>query len=143
MVARIVNQGEIIALEYLVNKDSPENLVLRLFKNDVENGLSASQKEALDETDFTEADFTGYAALTLTGASWVSTPGDPGNVSYAEQVFASTANQTAQTIYGWYLTRLTGGELVMYDYLNNPQVIQNDGDQIRVTPTLTAQDTID
>lgn len=143
MVARIVNQGEIIALEYLVNKDSPENLVLRLFKNDVESGLSAAQKEALDETDFTQADFTGYGALTLTGASWVSTPGDPGNVSYAEQVFASTANQTAQTIYGWYLTRLTGGELVMYDYLNNPQVIQNDGDQIRVTPTLTAQDTID
>lgn len=144
MAARLVNQGEILALELLANKEtSLENLVLRLFKNDVDSGLSVAQKEALTEADFTQADFTGYAAVTLTGATWTSTPGDPGEIAYPEQVFASTAAQAAQQIFGWYLTRVTGGELVMYEYFNSPITIENDGDQIRITPKLTAQDTID
>lgn len=144
MAARLVNQGEILALELLANKEtSLEDLVLHLFKNDVDSGLSTAQKEALTEASFTEADFTGYSSNTLTGASWTSTPGAPGEISYAEQIFASTANQTAQTIYGWYLTRATGGELVMYEYFNSAITIENDGDQIRITPKLTAQDTID
>lgn len=149
MAGRLVNQGETLALNLLVNAESLEDVVLRLFKNDVESGLSAAQKEALTEADFTEADFTGYAAVTLVGDGggasneWTATPGDPGEITHAEVVFASTASQAAQQIFGWYLTRVTGGELVMYDYLNAAVTIENDGDQIRITPKLTAQDTND
>jgi len=126
----IVNGGEDIAIEYLVNKDSPENLVLKLFKNDV------TPDESTVIGDLTEADFTGYSSQTLTGSSWSAA--SSGATSYAEQSFTSSADQTAQTVYGWYLERATGGELVAADRFSSPPTIENNGDVIKVTPTLTA-----
>ncbi|BAQ16915.1 hypothetical protein [Methyloceanibacter caenitepidi] len=137
MTLKLLDRGEGLILEYLVNKGTPEDLVLRLFKNDL------TLLEATDENDFTEADFTGYAALTLTGANWTVTDGDPAVATYAEQDFTSSANQTQQTIYGYYLTRLTGGEAVWAERLPTSQIIQNNGDRISITPRITAQDTGD
>lgn len=143
MTLVFVDQGEAIALEYMVNKDAPENMVLRLFQNDVTNGLSAAQIEALDETDMTEADFTGYSSIELTGASWSTTSGDPSNVQFAQQSFVSSADQTAQTIYGYYYTRASGGEMVAFEYFDTPVTVEFENDTIRITPQITAQDTQD
>jgi hypothetical protein len=140
MTLIFVDQGEVLGLEYLVNKSSPENLVLRLFKNDVTDGLSAAQIEALDETDFTEADFTGYSAVTLTGATWTVTAGDPTVAAYPIQSFASTADQTQQLVYGYYLTRATGGELVAFEMLAAPVPFEFDEDTLLVTPRITGKD---
>ncbi len=137
MTLTLVNGGEVIALEYLVNKDSPENLVLRLYQND----LTPGDTDVVG--DYTEADFTGYSAITLTGASWSVSSGDPATASYAEQDFTSSADQSAQTIYGYFLTRVTGGELVWAERFPNSQVIQNNGDRISITARITAQDTGD
>lgn len=134
MALLMVDQGEGIALEYIVNKDSPEDLVLRLFKND------KTPADADDEGDYTEADFTGYSSITLTGSSWTVTPGAPSQASYAQQTFASTADQSQQLIYGYYLTRLTGGELMWAErFTDGPYAIANNGDQIKVTPKLQAK----
>jgi hypothetical protein len=92
------------------------NYTLHLFKNDVTNGLSPSQIEALTEADFTEADFTGYSSKALTGGSWTTTAGAPCVGTYTQQSFTSTANQTQQTIYGYYVTRTSGGELEWFEY---------------------------
>jgi hypothetical protein len=149
MAGRIVNQGELIALRCLANAKAPENLVLRLFTNDVDDGLSAAQKEALDEGDFTEATFTGYSSVEIEGDAggvsneWTPTGGDPSSVTTTERSFASSADQSAETVYGWYLTTATSGELVAYGYLSSPVTVQNDGDSIGVTPTITAADTGD
>lgn len=137
------DQGEAILLSYLVGADTPEDLVLRLFANDVTDGLSPAQIEALTEADFTEADFTGYQAITLSGASWTVTPGDPTEATYAQQSFTSSADQSPQTIYGYYLTRDSSGDLVAFEYFATPVVVEFEDDTIKVTPKITAQDAQD
>jgi hypothetical protein len=122
---------------------------LKLFKNNVVSGLTAAQIEALDETDFTEATFTGYADVTIAGenqgvsSDWTITDGDPGVAVAPEQTFESTANQTAQTIYGYYVVKTTGGALQWFEYLSTPQEIESDGDVIKVTPRFTLKDETD
>jgi membrane peptidoglycan carboxypeptidase len=124
------NVGEQIVLEALVNKTAPQNLVLRLFQNNITPG----------ETDtagtYTEATFTGYTSITLTGATW--TYANP-TVSYPEQTFTSTAGSQSQPIYGYYLTQLASGILVLAERFSGaPVTIINNGDTIKVTPTISA-----
>lgn len=134
MTIVVPDAGENIALEYLVNKDSPENLVLKLFSAPA---VASDPGEAATSASFTEATFTGYSAITLTGASWNAASG--GSISYAQQTFTSSADQTAETIDGYYLVRATGGELVAYEYFSDgPYSVENNGDAIKITPTITA-----
>lgn len=144
MTQVIVNQGETLSLQYLVAAATPQDLVLRLFQNDVVAGLTPSQIDALTEADMTEATFTGYAAITLSGAGWnAPVEGDPSVIDFAQQEFTSTADQAQQTIYGYYYTRATGGEMVSFEYFAAPAVVEFNNDKIRVTPTITGQDTQD
>ena len=124
-----VNQGEQIVLEALVNKTAGQNLVLRLFKS------NTTPAETDTEATYTEADFTGYSAITLTGASW--TYSNP-TVSYAEQTFTSSAGSQSQTVYGYMLVQATSGKLVLAERFSSPPTITNNGDTIKVTPTISA-----
>jgi hypothetical protein len=137
MALRIPNGAEALLLEILVNKTAAQNLVLRLFKNDV------TPADTDTVSNYTEADFTGYSAVTLTGANWTATPGDPTEIAYAQQSFTSSAGSQNQTIYGYYLTRATGGELIIAERFGTSYTIQNNGDTIKVTPKITGQDTAD
>lgn len=116
---------------------------LKLFKNNVTSGLTAAQIEALDETDFIEADFTGYVDVALTVVGWTSTPGDPTVATQTQKTFTSTADQTPQTIYGYYVTRDSDGVLEWFQVFTSPQTIENNGDAIKITPRFTYQDTQD
>ena len=127
------NNGEDKALQYLVNKATPENLVMKLFKS------NTTPAETDTAGTYTEADFTGYSAKTLTGASWTATPGAPSQVAYAQQTFASSADQTAQNIYGYFYIRVTTLDLIAAErFASAPVVVQNNGDEIRITPQITA-----
>ena len=133
MALLVPNIGEILALQLLVNKIAAgQNVVLKLFKNDITPG----------ETDtagtYTEATFTGYAAKTLTGASWTATEGAPSDVTFAQQTFTSSADQSAQTIYGLYMIRVTALDLILAERFATSVVIQNNGDAIQITPIITA-----
>lgn len=139
MTLVVVDQGE----EAFIDLITSINYTLRLYKTDVTDGLTASQIEALDENDFTEADFTGYSAATLTGGSWAITPGDPCVAVYAAQSFTSSADQTAQTLYGYYVTRTSDGALQWFEEFSSPLVIEFNEEFIRVTPRITLQDTGD
>lgn len=139
MTLVIVDQGEEAMLDAIL----AVNYTLHLFKNDVTSGLSAGQIEALTESDFTEADFTGYSSVALTGGAWTVTPGDPCTGTYAAQSFASTADQTAQTLYGYYVTRTSDGALQWFEEFSSPLEIEFDGEFIRVTPRITLADTQD
>ena len=130
MALLLPNQGEGIALEALVNKTAPQNLVLRLYKSNTTPG------ETDTEATYTEADFTGYSALTLTGGSWTT---GTGTVSYAQQTFTSSAGSQNQNVYGYYLTQATSGKLVWAErFSDGPCNIVNNGDEIKVTPTISA-----
>lgn len=132
----VVNQGEEALLDLLL----AVTYDLKLFKNDATNGLSASQIEALDETDFTEADFTGYTDKTLTGGAWTTTPGAPTVGAYAQQTFQSSATQSAQTMYGYYVTRASDGALMWFEEFASPISIEFNLDTILVTPRITLKD---
>lgn len=135
MALVVCNNGESIALQYLVNKASPENLILRLFKS------NTTPSETDTAGTFTEATFTGYSAITLTGSSW-SAPvtGAPTSITYgSQQTFTASAGGQSDNIYGYYMTRATTGDLVWAERDGAaPFAIVNNGDNIKITPTISA-----
>jgi hypothetical protein len=136
MALVIVNQGEedFLDLVLAVTYD------LKLFKTDVTAGLTDEQVEALDEGDFTEATFGGYADATITGGSWTTTPADPSFATYAAQTFTQT-DGIAQTIYGYYVTRASDGALEWFEeFAGGPITVTNVGDAITVIPRMTLDD---
>lgn len=139
MTLVVVDQAEGHFLSLILGVDYD----LRLFKNNVTSGLTTVQKDALTEASFTQATFTGYAPVTLTGGSWTITNGNPSAGVYAIQSFTSSANQTAQTIYGYYVTRHSDNKLEWFEYFASPVTIDTNGQFLSVTPRFTAQDTGD
>ncbi len=132
MTIVVCNNGESIALGYLVNKNTPENLVYRLFTNNI------TPAETDTAGTFTEATGGGYAAITLTGASWTVTPGAPSSAAYAQQTWTFTGPLTTNPdIRGYYVTRATTGDLVYAETFTvfTPAA---SGDNLKITPTITA-----
>lgn len=125
------NQGETIMLEALVGKTAGQNLILKLFKS------NTTPAEGDTEATYTEADFTGYSAITLTAANWTTTGADPSHADYAQQTFTSTAGSQNQPVYGYYLVQVTSGKLVWAErFSDGPYTIVNNGDNIKVTPKI-------
>ena len=138
MALRVTDEGEVIALKALLNHTAGQNLVLKLYQNNI------TPADTDTAATYTECTFTGYVNLTLTGASWTVTPGAPAVASYAQQTFTSSADQAAQNAYGYFLTQLGSGTLVYAErFTGAPFVIQNNGDNIKVTPRITAKDELD
>jgi hypothetical protein len=132
MALLLPNNGEGDALAAIVGKAAAENLVLRLYTNDI------TPSETDTTATYTEATFTGYAAITLTASSWTVTEGAPGNAAYPQQTFTSSADQAPQSVYGYYFTRVTSGRLAWAErFPSGPYVIANNGDNVKVTPKFT------
>ena len=102
------------------------NLSLRLFSNN----FSPSGTSVLG--DFTEATFTGYAAITLTGGAWVTTAGGPATAVFAQQAFS--IGTSAQTIYGYYIVHVASG--TVWRYGRFPSALSATANAIKVTPTI-------
>jgi len=132
MALLIPNTGEVIALNYLVNKAAPENLVYRAFCNNV------TPAETDTAVTYVEAAGGGYVSKTLTGASWVTTGGAPSTAAYAEQTWTFTGPLTTNIIiYGYFVTRVTAGDLVLAEALPSFTPASN-GDTWKLTPQITA-----
>lgn len=126
------NTGENIALEALVNKTAPQNLVLKLFSS------NTTPAEGDTAVTYTEATFAGYAAATLTGASWNAA--SAGSIAYsAQQTFTRSTTGTTENIYGYYVVQVTSGTLVYAERdVSAPFAVTNNGDTIKITPTISA-----
>lgn len=130
MAIVVPDQGENLILEMLVNKTAAQNLVLRLFKS------NTTPSESDTEATYTEADFPGYLAATLTGASWGAASG--GSIAYAQQTFTASGTPN-NDVYGYYYTQATSGKLVMAERDGAaPFQVRTSGDNIKITPTITA-----
>ena len=128
MALVLPNTGEGIFLKAAVNHTAGQNLVLRLFKS------NTTPAETDTAGTYTEATFTGYSSVTLTGASWSITEGAPSYAQYAQQTFSSSANQATENQYGYYLTQLSSGILAWAERFSDaPWPITNNGDQAKVT----------
>lgn len=126
----VPNNGEGDALSFFVNKTAPENLVLRLYTNNI------TPAETDTAASYTEASGFGYASITLAGASWTVTEGAPSQAAFAQQTFTFTGN--LGNVYGYHMTRLTSGRIAYAErFPDGPYTMVNNGDQIRVTPQIT------
>lgn len=132
MALVVPNSAEQDMLEAFLNKTAPENLVLKLFTNNVTPG------ETDTAATFTEASGSGYAPVTLTAASWTVTPGAPSSAAYPQQTF--TFSGALGNVYGYYIVGATSGKIKWAErFTAAPYNIANVGDQIKITPNLTLE----
>lgn len=131
MPLNVPDVGENIVLGALVNKTAPQDLVLRLFKNNI------TPADTDTAATYTEATFSGYAAITLAGASW-NAPAS-GSIAFSAQQSFICSGAASESVYGYYLTQLSSGLLVWSERdASAPFPIANSGDTVRLTPTITA-----
>ena len=131
--------GKKYMLECALNKDVPENLVVRLSTNDI------TPDEDTIASEFTEATFTGYAGIVTAPADWTVAVDDVGGenhmvATHDEVEFVSTASAQDQTITCAYLVTQTSGILIASNRFTAPQIanhIVNTGDKKTVTPTIS------
>jgi hypothetical protein len=131
MALLVPNNGEGDALQYFTNKATPENLILRLNSNNI------TPAETDVTATYTEFAATGYAAITLTGATWgAPSEGAPSSIAYAQQTFTMTG---AGDAYGYYMTRTTSGRIALAErFTGAPFSIPGGGGTIKITPQITA-----
>lgn len=128
----VPNTGEGLALHNFLNKTAPQNQTMRLYENNI------TPAETDTAATYTEATFTGYAAKSLTGASWTVTEGAPSSAAAAQQTFTSTADQATKNVYGYYFVQAVSGILMWAErFTGAPFAIANNGDAIQVTPAIT------
>ena len=102
MALLVPNVGEIELLDRLLKGGSSVHdgsYTLHLFKN------SYVPQDGSTLSNFTEADFDGYADKALAQSSWASVSlntNDKAESSYSQQSW--TCGATGNTIYGYYIT---------------------------------------
>lgn len=131
MALNFPDVGENLVLEMIVNKTAPQNLVLKLYKNNI------TPSDTDTAGTYTEATFGGYAAITLTGASWNAA--SSGTIAYgSQQTFTCNATAT-DDIYGYYVVQSSSGTLLYSERdANAPFAVRNSGDAVKITPTISA-----
>ena len=132
MALNFPDVGENIALEAIVNKTAPQNLILKLYSNNI------TPSDTDTAGTYTEATFAGYTAATLTGASWGSASG--GTITYgSQQTFTRSSTGTVENIYGYFVVQASSGTLVYSERdASAPFPVTNSGDAIKITPTISA-----
>lgn len=131
MALNVPDVGENKILENLTNKTAPENLVLRLFKNNI------TPSDSDTAATYTEATFPGYAAITLTGASWGAAAA--GVITYGSQQTFTCSGVATDDIYGYYITQSTSGVLMWSERdASAPFAVRNSGDAVKLTPSIGA-----
>lgn len=130
MAINVPDVGENLALEMIVNKTAPQNLVLKLYSNNI------TPSDTDTAATYTESTFTGYAAITLTGASWGTASG--GSIAYAQQTF-TCSGAGSENCYGYFVIQTSSGTLLYSERGTGvPFVITTVGDNVKITPTITA-----
>lgn len=133
MALLVPDVGEAKLLAYALNKLTPENMTLKLFKS------NSTPAEGDIATTYTEANFTGYVSVSVLGSSFtITTTGGVTEAARAAAAFTSSADQAAQSVYGYYVVGATSGVLLWAErFSDGPYIISINGDQINVTLKIT------
>lgn len=129
----VPTEGEIIALQRLVNKGPFNDPVLKLYTND----KTPADGDILSE--YTELDKAGYSARTLTGANWTITAagGATGYAEFAQITFTLTGQCTA---YGYMISNAgETGCMWAEKFSDGPYEIPSGGGSIKITPKIEAE----
>ena len=133
MTIVIPSASEKTDLEFMLGATVPGDQTLKLYVN------NHTIADTTVEGNLTEMSTHGYAAKTLTKTSWTVNAGSTGNpatANYAQQTWTFTA-AAAVTVYGYYIIDSTTGKLLWIESFAASKVIQNNGDQIIITPSIT------
>lgn len=109
-----------------------ENHILKLFKSDSTPSADSAPGS------FTEADFTNYAARTLSRSTWNSavTVSNKAEASYGAAPQSWTCGATGNTIYGYWVEGSTSGACLWAERFSTSRVIAS-GDVLNITPKFT------
>ncbi len=132
MALVVPNAAEQIILQYILNIDLPEGLVIHLYSNNI------VPLEVDTVTSYVEVVGGGYSSISLVAGNWTIIAGTPTSAEHTEVVFLFTG--AVGNVFGYFVTRVTGGELLWAErFSNGPFNIQTSGDEIRITPRLTLE----
>lgn len=128
----VPNAGEVRLLEMIVGKTPLPSgeLVLHLYTNQVD-----LTDETVEESNFTEASASGYAAVTLTGANWTASTDLATGVSTA--VYDTNVTFTfnvGEDVYGYYITNNAGQILWAEEFPSAPFALPSTGGEISIKP---------
>ena len=121
--------GDLLALEYVLNKAAPDNVVLNLYTSNT----TPAKGDTI--STYTLCSISGYSAITLTGSSWsVSTTSHVTTGSYAAQTFNFSASGT---VYGYVITNNSGATVLWAELFTSGPFSVVNGSSITVTPQVT------
>ena len=134
MTLVVPNVGEQKFLRYGLNVGVAEDQIIKLFQNNY------TPTETDTVASFTEANFTGYAQVSLPGSGWSIVSSGVTTATHSTTAsFVSSVDQTAQNIYGYYVIGASTGVLLWAErFTGAPFIIAANGDTINVTPKITA-----
>lgn len=132
MALVVPNNSEVVMLRYILNIENPENLIMKLFVNDV------VPNEGTTEASFVEASGNGYTEQNLLPGNWGIVAGDPSVAEHSELTWTFTG--PLGLVYGYYVVRDASDDLLWAErFTNGPYNVQQNGDQIKITPRLTLE----
>ena len=134
MALLVCRQGELQLLDKMLKDalSTDENYILMLFKNN----YTPDQDD--DDGSFTEADFTDYAARTLTRALWNASQvnSTKAESSYGTSPASWTCGATGNTIFGYWMEGATSSDVLWAEKFATSRVLA-DGDVLNITPKFT------
>ena len=131
MTLLVPNVGEQVMLEAFLNKTAPQNLVLKLYTS------NTTPSESDTASTYTEATGNGYAPASLVSSNWTTTPGNPTVSSHPQVTFGFTG--ALGNVYGYFVVQAVSGVLMWAERFPSAINIQNNGDQIAITPSISLE----
>jgi len=129
MALLVPDVSEVILLETMLNKTAATNVKLKLYIND------RTPAEGDNVGSYTESTGAGYAAVTLTGASWTVATNGTTTAEYAQQTFTYTGVEA--NIYGYYVTNNSGAQVLWAErFTDGPYSIPAGGGSVKITPEI-------
>lgn len=130
----VPSEGELELLDKML-KDAltvDENFILKLYQNNY------TPVEASTGTAFTEANFTGYAARTLTRTNWNAAVASTSKAesSYGTAPASWTCGASGNTIYGYYVVGSSSAKVLWAEKFATARVLA-DQDILNLTPKFT------
>jgi len=125
----VPNVGEDRCLKAILNHTPPQDLVIKLYTS------NTTPAEGDIASTYAEASGFGYVSKTLAGSSWTVTPGDPTAATFAQQTWTFTG--ALGQVFGYHVVQTTSGILMWAErFTDGPYAINNNGDQILITPRI-------
>jgi hypothetical protein len=130
----VPDEGELELLDKMLKDalSTNENYILKLYRVDYTPNSTTTR------TSMTEANFTGYAARTLTRANWNAavTVSNQAESSYGTAPQSWTCGATGNTIYGYWVEGATSTKVLWAERFSTSRVLA-DGDVLNITPKFT------